>query len=265
MAIPCQVNIKPLQPTMVVIIVGCIYSLTSRTTGKIYIGRTIDIDRRMKDHEKKANSGSRTKFYEAIREYGLNDFDLSIIEDGVPECELDEKEIYYINIYNTVNDGYNTTIGGKGTVGYVFTEEDKIKISRASTGREVSKEVRDRISESQKGKIIPEETKMKQSEFWKGKRKGPENNFYGKKHTKESLDKMKESTLKYSVEKRDIDTDELIKVYDTVEDAANFVVENNLSKAKKESTVRGAIYRCCSGRCDTMYGYRWNYIERCND
>lgn len=51
--------------------------------------------------------------YRAIRKYGLDNFEFSVIE----ECaiiELDEKEEFYIQQYNTVIPyGYNMSLGGQ--------------------------------------------------------------------------------------------------------------------------------------------------------
>ena len=52
------------------------------------------------------------KFYKALREYGLENFVVSIIE-LCPVEELDEKEIYYIDLYDTYHHGYNSTPGGQ--------------------------------------------------------------------------------------------------------------------------------------------------------
>ena len=38
---------------------------------------------------------------------------------------MNEKEIYYINKYDTYNNGYNQTLGGKGTVGMPCSEKSK--------------------------------------------------------------------------------------------------------------------------------------------
>jgi hypothetical protein len=47
-----------------------------------------------------------------MRKYGIENFFVEKIE----ECEedrLDEREIYWIQKYNSFNDGYNSTLGGR--------------------------------------------------------------------------------------------------------------------------------------------------------
>lgn len=92
---------------------GIIYKYTS-PSGKSYIGQTMK-----KRKEREGNNGSNYKgcsaFYKAIEKYGLENFSYEILE----ECEnelLDEKESYYIKLYNTkVPNGYNIREGGNHT------------------------------------------------------------------------------------------------------------------------------------------------------
>lgn len=91
---------------------GKIYCAHCITTGKKYIGQTTknNLNLRISEHfvdSKKYNH----KFANALKKYGKNNFIWGIIE----ECEislLNEKEIYWIENYNTVVKGYNTSPGG---------------------------------------------------------------------------------------------------------------------------------------------------------
>lgn len=87
-----------------------IYKFTNKINGKSYIGQSVDIKRRYKEHKSKRNEN--TLFHEAIEEYGFDNFDFSIIE----VCNIDElnyKEIFYIKEYNTLfPNGYNISEGG---------------------------------------------------------------------------------------------------------------------------------------------------------
>nr|DAE44727.1 MAG TPA: intron associated endonuclease [Caudoviricetes sp.] len=60
-------------------------------------------------------------------------FEKSIIEDNLKECDVDKFEIYYIWLYNSYSKlnpefGLNLTIGGQGSHGYKHTEEAKKKM-----------------------------------------------------------------------------------------------------------------------------------------
>ena len=83
--------------------------------GKRYIGYTKKpIEDRLKEHIKDSERGSETYFHRAIRKHGHE----NIITEKLDECttQLDAKktEVYYIEIFDTFNNGYNMTNGGDG-------------------------------------------------------------------------------------------------------------------------------------------------------
>ena len=93
-----------------------IYKITNKINGKSYIGQSIDIDRRIKEHIRGLNKGygHNPYFQYAWDKYGENNFEISILEEIDNVNYLDEKEIYYISKYksNDRNYGYNITAGG---------------------------------------------------------------------------------------------------------------------------------------------------------
>lgn len=86
-----------------------IYKWTNLINNKVYIGQSINILARKAEHIKLAkNENYTTNIAKAIRKYGIENFNFEIIE----ECsykELDIKEEYYINYYDSLNKekGYN--------------------------------------------------------------------------------------------------------------------------------------------------------------
>ena len=87
-----------------------IYKFTNNINGKSYIGQSVNIERRYKEHKNRKNENSL--FHEAIKEYGFDSFDFSIVETCSIE-ELNDKEIFYIKEYNTLTpNGYNASEGG---------------------------------------------------------------------------------------------------------------------------------------------------------
>ena len=90
-----------------------IYKITNQETGECYIGQAVDIRRRWMDHCK-AGLGIDTpqgnQLYAAMQDYGLDAFSFELLL----ECEskeLNEKEKYFIELYNSNAIGYN---GNKG-------------------------------------------------------------------------------------------------------------------------------------------------------
>lgn len=96
-----------------------IYKATSATTGKVYIGQTTQtLQERINQHNSHAFGHQYNyHFHNAIRKYGAEDFTYEIIEDGIKSVEvLNKREKYWISYYNSYYDGYNSTMGGDGTM-----------------------------------------------------------------------------------------------------------------------------------------------------
>ncbi len=56
------------------------------------------------------------KIYNAMNKYGKENFTCEILEDNIPVDNLNNKEIYYIEKYDSFNNGYNSTKGGDGRI-----------------------------------------------------------------------------------------------------------------------------------------------------
>jgi len=90
-----------------------IYKLTS-PSGKVYIGRTVNFYNRMKDHKHEAKDGNIRPIYKAIRKYGWDNFTKEIIDEVYTIEEAIIRESKYINEYNSVKNGYNSTYNTEG-------------------------------------------------------------------------------------------------------------------------------------------------------
>lgn len=92
-----------------------IYKITNLKTGMCYIGQTVNADTRWKDHAK-CGLGIDTpvgnKLYQAMLKDGLDSFTFEFLEE-VPAATLNEKEKFYIDLYDSCNFGYNSTKGNK--------------------------------------------------------------------------------------------------------------------------------------------------------
>lgn len=91
-----------------------IYKITNKINNKVYIGQSIDIEKRWRAHIYRSTKEEYQEYlYQAIRKYGINKFDFSIIEECSSD-QLDEREQYWIEYYDSYKNGYNMTIGGNG-------------------------------------------------------------------------------------------------------------------------------------------------------
>jgi hypothetical protein len=140
--------------------------------GKNYIGlTTTSLEQRKKEHKSCAKNGDTKCLYNALRKYDMIDtFELIQIDTANTIEELCEKEMKYILEYNSYyqNDkGYNMTYGGEGTNGYVFTEEDRQKISEAQKKRFENPDEIQKISEAAITRFDNDEERIRHSERMK--------------------------------------------------------------------------------------------------
>jgi hypothetical protein len=200
---------------------GYIYITTNKINSKRYIGQ-----HKSKDWDSDYIGSGKLLHY-AIKKYGIENFTCFPLAWAWNKEELNKLEIDYIAHYKPE---YNLTKGGDGTGGYIFTDEDKRKISKSLKGekngmygKKHTPETIEKMSESGKRKIFSEEHKRKISESEKGEKhhnfgkhltgeykrkiseseKGKKNHFFGKKHTQETIEKMIEKRKLYWQNKKE--------------------------------------------------------------
>ena len=90
-----------------------IYKITNIITEQCYIGQAIDVYKRWSQHAKCGlgiDTPPGNKLYKAIQEYGLENFTFEVLTE-CNSTELDEKEKYFISLYQADIFGYNGTKG----------------------------------------------------------------------------------------------------------------------------------------------------------
>jgi group I intron endonuclease len=109
-----------------------IYKATNKFTGKSYIGFTQELKNRISAH-KKHYQVRKSKFYDAIKSYGWDNFEWEVIYQSLERKHcLDVMEKFFIEEFDTFNNGYNMTTGGEGMNRNTITEESRKKISDAA-------------------------------------------------------------------------------------------------------------------------------------
>ena len=92
-----------------------IYKITNKNNGLCYVGQSVDVADRWKQHIKCGlgiDTPAQNKLYKAMLKDGVTNFTFELLE----QCDkqlLNEKERFYINLYQAYEFGYNSTSGNK--------------------------------------------------------------------------------------------------------------------------------------------------------
>lgn len=122
-----------------------IYKITS-PSGKIYIGQSIDIDRRKLEHK---SCNEKSKLYSSIQKYGFENH-IFEIEEECPVELLNERERYWQDFYNVLGEnGLNLVLQDSNELPKVYSSEVRENMRLGQLGQKQSKEtVEKRISKT---------------------------------------------------------------------------------------------------------------------
>lgn len=227
-----------------------IYMIKS-PSGKIYIGQSVDVTRRIKRYK---YFGAKEQPYlnNSLIKYGFYNHTIEVLEE-CRRIDLNTMEEYYIQKYNSFNSdiGMNLTSGGsqnwqisdatrikmKNRPKRIHSEETKKKISESNTGKNTGK------TSPRKGIKLTDETKNKIS-----KNHPHSKPMLGKSHTQETKNKIsKSNTGKVAHNRRPIIDIETHIIYSCKKDAALALGINErtlkaklLGKIKNNTSLRYA-------------------------
>lgn len=137
-----------------------IYKITS-PINKVYIGQSIDIEKRFKYYYRLACK-SQPRLYKSFITYEVKNHKFEVIEECLVEL-LNERERYYQDYYNSVFNGLNSRLTASDDRSGEFSLEHKEKLRLAKlgkkTGRKIihSEETRKKIGLANKGRIKSKE------------------------------------------------------------------------------------------------------------
>ena len=215
---------------------GFIYKITNQLNNKCYIGKTLkSIAERWKDHITDYNRPHYEKrpLYDAMNKYGINNFFVEQIE----ECDdslISEREVYWIKYYNSYvgfenSNGYNATIGGDGKA--FIDRQEVIKVyQECQTIKETAQRLN--ISTDSVHDILVA------------------NNIFVKSSGQIAQSKAYPILM--------IKDNQIIKRFNSSQDAAVYCIKNGLSKATVVH-AQASILRVCYGGRKTAFGYVWQY------
>jgi len=179
-----------------------LYKITNIINGKLYIGQTKNPRRRWNKHKEMSLKPIQIISL-AIQKYGFDNFTYEVIASCKTLDDANQLEIELIKQYDSYvsyDKGYNCTHGGKNAL---LSEESRLKISKANTGKKRTLEAIEKIRAAtfrqyatngspRLGKTHSEEAKKKMS-FAKQGKKRP--------HSEETKKRMSEARKVYLINK----------------------------------------------------------------
>lgn len=233
-----------------------IYQIRNINNNKIYIGSTINYNKRRSAHKSLLKNNKHHSIYlqNAWNKYGENSFVFDFLIE-IDKKLLIENEQFYID---TLKPQYNMLLLAGSATGHTWTEEQKRKVSGKNHHNfgqpglfkgHTHDESKELNKQAHLGKTHTEETilKMRDSKL------GSMNYMYGKKHNIKTISKIKNSKLgsipvnRKQVCQYDL-TDNLIKTWDSISVAAGAL---NICNA--------SISKCCRKITKSAGNYIWKY------
>lgn len=207
----------------------CVYKHTG-PNDKVYIGITCQYP-----PEKRWQNGNGYKqcsrFWNAIQKYGWDNFTHTILYNNLSfeDAVLKEKEL--ISLYNSTDPecGYNISSGGEFCPPNITFSEERRRL----------------LSEKYKGENNPN--------YGNHKLAGANNPFYGKKHTEETIKKIRKASIGRISPKR--------KAVIQLDKNNQFIAEYQSLKEASQKTKCNIsdICSCCNGKLKSAGGFIWRY------
>lgn len=214
-----------------------IYVIQNNINQKKYVGKALDIYRRIKAHVTALNTkdvNENRHLINSWHKYGRESFSYYVIEyifeedKDILENKLKERELYWIENLDTLNreKGYNLRLDSEGKC--IVSDETREKCRESQIERFSDENIRKEMSE--KLKTLHKE----HPEYWE-----------------ESKIKLAYANRKYRIAKCDKNTGEIIKIYEIIKEISDENPDYYLQ----------AIKGCCSGSKKSYKGFRWHYCD----
>ena len=214
-----------------------IYIIQNNINQKKYVGKALDIYKRIKAHVTALNTkdvNENRHLINSWHKYGRESFSYYVIEyifeedKDILEQKLKDRELYWINNLDTLNreKGYNMRLDSEGKC--IVLEETRKKCKESQIKRFSDENERKKISDKLKT------LRKEHPEYWE-----------------DSKVKLAYANRKYRIAKCDKNTGEIIKIYEIIKEISDENPEYYLQ----------AIKGCCSGTKKSYKGFRWHYCD----
>lgn len=228
-----------------------IYCIENMISNKKYIGQSKNINDRWKKHISELNRNCHDNDYlqKSWNKYGFNNFRFYVLE-YCDKSILDDREVYYIDFYDTLNRdlGYNLKSGGQNG-GSCYVDESRIKLSKSIK----------KSYENSDLKEIRRQDALKQwsNPDYKASRCGENASMYGHHHTEEAKKRMSEA--RKGVPSPRLNTTPVLCI------ELNQEFENASIAGKYLSIDSCGILKVCRGERKTCGGYSWKFLKTENN
>lgn len=264
-----------------------IYKITNKITNKCYIGQSIHIEERFKEHLWRSHNSS---IHQAIMDEGLDNFTFEVLEE-CPQSKLNEREKYWISYYDSFLNGYNRSRGGETGCQYDPEEilKDYLKTNNISqtarnfnchknTVRQIIHSYGIHRDDLQQAKPIeqvdPKTLKVIATydsigsaarsmgvsisaiqQVIYGNNQSCKGYYFKEKNSNIDFSNYKVSLQKRAVNQIDLQTKEIIATYNSMADAAEA-----LGKDRKNGGSQ--ICAVCKKKKNAAFGYGWEYVNQ---
>lgn len=165
-----------------------------------------------------------------MRKYGVENFHIELIEEtNNPE----EKEIFWIEYYDSFKNGYNATIGGDGKK-YIDYDLVVKTYQEVQNIRETAKILK--IDEGQASKIL----KIKNIPI-------------------KISQKIRKEQSQKSVGMFDLENN-LLNSFSSLAEAGKYLIENDKTSSNNFKGVASHIGKVCNGKRKRAYDYIWKFL-----
>lgn len=151
---------------------GYIYLITN-PSGSQYVGQTVNLSLR-KCHYRKLHCKKQKHLYASLVKHGFDNHKFEIIEECV-EGLLNERESYWIDYYDTFNKGMNLTTGGEN---YKRSPETNKILSNSKMGEKNPMYGKTGLLHHRYGKKVSKDTLDRLKESHIGINTGSDNGFF---------------------------------------------------------------------------------------
>lgn len=225
--------------------------ITNRVNGKRYIGQSSDIEKRWGYHISSVNSIEKNHYplYVDMRGYGIDNFDIEVLEEIDSHKDRSIREYELIKNNKTLEpNGYNKK--------YITSEVYSKKLQRVVSRDELYHSLWENTFEYA-GDYYGVTSNTIRNWCKKYGLPSSSSSYENEEKSKRFSEKMSKiardsSTTKVKVAMLDKDTKEVLKVFDSMQEASEYVGANS------RSNIYSAIHNV-EGR-KTCKGYAWKYV-----